>query len=130
MRRVTGEASEAKDLDARWLLYRSPASPNPTKAVGGFLRLGRFRPWHIKHDGYSYLHCIAMRNGGADGFTVEAERGASAALLSAKQAAGKKKNGASPTAPLPRADAASQKTGSGAVTNNPTEVVSDPGSGK
>ncbi|RNF23498.1 uncharacterized protein Tco025E_02790 [Trypanosoma conorhini] len=133
MRRVTGKAREAKDLDARWLHYPAPAKPdaagsggaaweNAPDAGGGFVRLGRFRPWQIKQDGYTHFHCIAVRGSGAGD--------AASAALPGRQPGGSKKSRASPaTRPTPKATAASQKAASGAVANNPAEAASRPGPG-
>ncbi|KAF8293762.1 hypothetical protein TcYC6_0106460 [Trypanosoma cruzi] len=120
MRRLTGKAREAKDVDARWLLYPNPASQDPMEhgsrvgeivpgAGSAFVRLGRLRPWHIKHDGYSYFHCVAVRNGGAGGVAAEAD-GEAAVISSTKKVPGKKKSGESLSVPLPKDNAACQKT--------------------
>ncbi|EKF38172.1 hypothetical protein MOQ_001628 [Trypanosoma cruzi marinkellei] len=133
MRRLTGKAREAKDVDARWLLYPNPVSQDPMEhgsrageimpsAGSAFVRLGRLRPWHIKHDGYSYFHCVAVRSSVAGGVAAEAD-GEAAVISSTKKASGKRKSGESLSVPLPKGTAACQKTTQSAMVSESREAA-------
>ncbi|ORC86703.1 uncharacterized protein TM35_000261550 [Trypanosoma theileri] len=75
MRRVAGKARESRDLDEHWLRFpqqegeimdegNEKNSETSSNIKGVMVRLGRFRPWHVQHDGYSYFHCITLRGTG------------------------------------------------------------------
>ncbi|KAH9601004.1 hypothetical protein LSM04_006461 [Trypanosoma melophagium] len=75
MRRVAGKARESRDSDEHWLRFPqqeckikeegSESNDTSSNMKGIIVRLGRFRPWHVQHDGYSYFHCITVRGTGA-----------------------------------------------------------------